>query len=85
MSDIRKSPFFFTVAQLTEVLKSLPPDLPVVVSGYENGYENFYHPEIVTMRHEPENMYYDGQFQIADEKGTDTFDAVILEREFRDD
>ncbi len=85
MSDTRKNPFFITVAQLINVLKTLPSDLPVLVSGYENGYENFYHPEIVTMRHEPENMYYDGQFQIAEEKDTDTFDAVILQREFRDD
>jgi hypothetical protein len=80
----------------------LPPDLPVLVSGYENGYENFYPPKVTKLKHEPDNMYYDGQFQIitdllvshdhappcalnAVENDADTFDAVILEREFRDD
>jgi hypothetical protein len=85
MSENEPAAFHFTVAQLIEVLKTLPPDLPVLVSGYENGYENFYPPKVTKLKHEPDNMYYDGQFQKAEENDADTFDAVILEREFRDD
>jgi len=29
-----------TVSQLIEALKNYPPDLPVVVSGYEGGYND---------------------------------------------
>ncbi len=81
----QKEIFHFTVGQLVEILKFLPQDLPVLTSGYESGFENFYHPEIAELKHEPENMYYDGEFQSADEKDEDTFEAVVLQRVVRDD
>ena len=77
--------FYFTVGHLMEILKTLPPKLPVVVSGYENGYENFFQPNVVKMIHEPENPYYEGEFQIAEDKDKNTFDAVVLQRVQRDD
>jgi hypothetical protein len=77
--------FMFTVKELMEIFATLPPDLPVVTTGYETGYENFYQPSVKRLRHEPENTYYDGQFQDAEEKDTETFEAVIIERERRDD
>jgi hypothetical protein len=73
--------FNFTVGELREILESYPDDMPVIVSGYENGYENFYHPIVQKVEHLPENKYWDGEFQI-DEKG---IDALILEREVRED
>ena len=80
-----KDKFHFTVAQLISALKEMPQELPVVVSGYENGYENFFDPYVATMKHEPENTYYDGEFQIAKEGDKDTFDAAVLHRVVRDD
>ncbi|MBF0234032.1 MAG: hypothetical protein HQK65_13490 [Desulfamplus sp.] len=80
-----KEVFSFTVAQLIEVLQTLPQDLPVLVSGYESGYENFYHPELAELKHVPENMYYDGEFQTAEKGDTDTFEAVVLRRVVRAD
>ncbi|RZB31824.1 MAG: hypothetical protein SRB1_01443 [Desulfobacteraceae bacterium Eth-SRB1] len=80
----QKEIFHFTVGQLVEILKSLPQDLPVLTSGYESGFENFYHPEIAKLKHEPENMCYDGEFQVAQDDEV-TFDAIILQRVFRDD
>jgi hypothetical protein len=77
--------FMFTIKELMEILATLPPDIPVVTTGYETGYENFYQPFVKRLRHEPENTYYNGQFQDADEKDTETFEAVIIERERRDD
>ena len=88
--------FYFTVGQLIEILKTMPQDLPVLTNGYEGGYENIYQPTIMTMTHQPENPYYDGQFQsvrdiglpVRDTQTGDnekTFKAVVLQREFRDD
>lgn len=77
--------FHFTVGQLVEILQSLPQDLPVLTSGYESGFENFYRPEIVKLKHEPENPYYEGEFQVAAEKDENTFKAVVLHRALRND
>jgi hypothetical protein len=80
-----KKVFSFTVAQLIEVLQTLPQDLPALVSGYESGYENFYHPELAELKHVPENMYYDGEFQTAETGDAETFEAAVLRRMVRDD
>ena len=72
--------FKYTVGELIEILKAYPNDLPVIVSGYENGYENFYHPTVQKVEHLPDNKYWDGKFQIDD----NGIDALILEREERD-
>jgi hypothetical protein len=85
MSENKPDKFYFTVGQLAEVLKTLPPDLPVLVSGYESGYENFYQPTVVKMKHEPENPYFDGEFLAAQKGDKETFDAVVLARVVRDD
>jgi len=80
-----KEVFHFTVGQLVEILKSLPQDLPVLTSGYEGGFENFYTPDIIKMKHEPENPYYEGEFQVAEDGDEDTFDAVLIKRVVRDE
>jgi hypothetical protein len=71
----------FTVGELIEILKKHPLSTPVVVNGYESGYENFYHPIVKKVKHFPENKYWDGEFQI-DKNG---LDVLVLEREVRDD
>ncbi len=81
----KKEIFHFTVGQLIEVLKSLPQDLPVLTSGYESGFENFYQPCIIKVKHEPENPYYEGEFQAAEEGDDRTFEAVVLKRVVRDE
>ena len=79
-----KEVFHSTVGQLAEILKSLPQDLPVLTSGYENGFENFYPLSIIKVRHEPENEYYEGEFQVAEDGDADTFDVVVIRRLVRD-
>jgi hypothetical protein len=74
-----------TVAELIEILKTFPGDLPVLVTGYESGYECFYHPEIQEVVHKSENMYWDGEFQIPEKGEVPEFSAVILERMVRSD
>ena len=76
----KKEVFHSTVGQLVDFLKSLPQDLPILTSGYENGFENFYQPSIIKVKHEPENMYYEGEFQVAEDGDEVTFDAVVIRR-----
>ena len=73
--------FSFTIGELIKILHQFPDDMPVVVSGYENGYENFYQPSIKAVKHCPEKPYYDGEFQL-DDNGTE---VLILERVVRFD
>jgi hypothetical protein len=74
-----KNTYHFTVGELIKILHLYPEDMPVVVSGYENGYENFYQPYAKKVKHMPENTFYDGQFQ-PDDHGTE---VLLLEREVR--
>ena len=76
-----KNTYYFTVGELIKILQQYPDNMPVVVSGYENGYENFYHPYVKKVKHLPENQYYNGQFQL-DDHGTE---VLLLEREVRND
>jgi hypothetical protein len=79
--EMSRKIYNFTVGELIRILQQYPEDMPVVVSGYESGYDNFYHPFVKKVKHQPENPYYEGEFQI-DESGAE---ALLLEREFRDD
>lgn len=64
-----------------EILQQFPEDMPVVVSGYDNGFENFFHPYVKKVIHLPENFYSEGQFQLDDD-GTE---VLLIEREMRYD
>jgi hypothetical protein len=70
----------YTVGELMELLKEYPDDMPVIVSGYESGYEYFCTPTVRKVKHFPENKYWDGEFQL-DDNGSH---ALILERKVRD-
>ena len=75
---MKKTEDIATVKELIEILKTMPQDAPVLVSGYESGYENFYHPMLKKVEHFPENMYYDGAYQLAE--NDNGMEAVILQR-----
>jgi len=85
MSGRNAGVFFFSVGELMDLLKDMPKDMPVLTSGYESGYDNFYQPIVKQIKRVPENMYYDGEFQDAEEGDAEVFEAVILARVFRDD
>ncbi len=72
-----------TVHELIILLQSMPQDLPVLVSGYKNGFENFYHPRIAKMDDSPENMYMYGAYQNAEKK--EGLEVVIRQRILRTD
>ncbi|MBI9099696.1 MAG: hypothetical protein JEY91_14550 [Spirochaetaceae bacterium] len=75
----------FTVAELIEELQKFPQDIPVFVTGFKSGYDNFYLPRLAELSYQPENMYYDGKFQNVEEDESNTIRAVVLERENTDD
>ena len=79
-----KKAYHYTVSQLIEILKTFPQDLPILTSGYENGFENFHPPEETTVTHEPENPFYAGEFQTISKDVDDSFNVVVLRRVVRD-
>ena len=74
-----------SVKELIEILQTFPGDLPVLVSGYETGYERFYAPYVVDLVHHPDNMYWDGEYQHPGEGEVVELSAIILGRMNRDD
>ena len=73
-----------TVAELIKALQQFPPDMPVVVSGYEGGYENMLTPKIEKLEQNPENPYWEGEFQEPGQlEGGQLTEAVVLQRVLR--
>lgn len=68
--------FWFTVGDVIKILKEYPENMPVIISGQDNGYENFFLPEELRVVHVPDNYYRDGEFQVAD--GNMNSDNIIL-------
>jgi len=80
---MRKKLTTYTVATLIEALKAFPADTPVVVSGYESGYENMMLPKLIQLEQQKENKYWDGEFQEVEQKNENTLNAVALSRVVR--
>ncbi|MCX5900307.1 MAG: hypothetical protein NTX06_06175 [Proteobacteria bacterium] len=74
-----------TIRELIDALKQFPEDMSVLTDGYENGYEEILYPEVIVVKHEPENTYYDGEYQIAGKKDGSSIKAVAIFRNKRDD
>lgn len=85
MSENKSDKYSCSVGQLQEILKAFPADMPVLVSGYEGGYEHFYPPKIIKMKHVPGQPSWDGEFDKVQEEDRDGFDAVVVERVVRDE
>ncbi len=74
-----------TVAELIKALQQFPPDMRVVVSGYEEGYENMLTPKIEKLEQNPENPYWEGEFQEQGQlEGGQLIEAVVMQRVLRD-
>jgi len=74
-----------TIKELIETLRQFPGDMMVLTDGYETGYEEIYYPQIIEVRHEPENPYYDGEYQIAEKKDANPIKAIAICRKRRND
>ena len=66
LSDIRTA---MAAGQLIEMLSKYPRDLPVLVEGYETGFDSIHSIVPAKAIPNPENQEYDGEFE-KDERGT---------------
>jgi len=80
----KENAFHFTVKELIEVLEKFPQNLPVLTSGYENGFENIQAPKTGKLKYKPQNPFWDGEFQPAEERDSDILEAVLIQRVKRD-
>lgn len=67
-----------TVAELIELLKQHDPALPVVVAGYEEGYNNLSLVAQVRMVPEADTRWYCGAHQEADDGNEKAMTALLL-------
>lgn len=72
-----------TVGELIRILEAFPQDLPIMVSGYESGYENFQEPKVVRLSYMPGSPYYDGEYQLAGKDDKTWIEGVVLTRVHR--
>lgn len=81
--DFKEPVFKHTVGQLIATLKEFPEDMPIVVTGYEDGYENILPPKKADLKYRPDAPYWSGPFEHAEPNDKNTFTAIIIEREVR--
>ena len=67
-----------TVAELMERLKAFDPDLPVVVAGYEEGYNDLSSVAPVRMLPEADTRWYCGAHQDVDPEDEKAVTALLL-------
>ncbi len=51
-----------TAEELINKLKQLPPDIIIVVRGYEDGYNDILELKPVRIKQIPDSRWYDGNF-----------------------
>ena len=66
------------------ITTTLASNVRIIVGTYEGGFENILPPQIQKLKHEPENEYWDGEYQSAKEDDKNVLEAVVLVRKFRD-
>lgn len=65
-----------TVAELIKVLRGLPADLPVLVQGYETGWDGIHTIEVQCIERYRKAQPWDGEYQ----DGSDQSAALIIGR-----
>lgn len=68
-----------TVAELIQLLQSLPSDALVVSEGYETGYEPIKNVELLRVTEQLDPEWWDGQFEKSD--APDAMKVVFLDAE----
>lgn len=72
-----------TVNDLIEALAQYPPDIRVVVNGYEDGYDNLHFNSLsaISIRPKPDHAEWEGENEEARENsGANEFSAVCIAR-----
>ena len=73
-----------TIADLVEVLRNYPPDLRVVVNGYEDGYDDLAPEQVAPVKIALNTGKYQWEGQHGDPSGltdrADVIEALVLRR-----
>lgn len=72
-----------TVKELIEALAQYPPDIRVVVNGYEDGYDNLHVNSLsaISIRPKPNHSEWEGENEEAlEDSGANEFSAVCIAR-----
>ncbi|MEO6455593.1 MAG: hypothetical protein ABIN97_16045 [Ginsengibacter sp.] len=65
-----------TASELISELQKLPPDVKVVIRGYEDGYNNILELKPVRIKQTPDSHWYVGEYD--DSTDEDAVEAVDL-------
>jgi hypothetical protein len=66
-----------TVQELQRLLSTLPPTMPVMIPGYEGGYDDIKNHEVVGMNLDRNVDWWYGRHELSDDAPPDTT-ALIL-------
>jgi len=81
MNENKPDKFYFTVGQLAEVLKTLPPDFPVLGQRLWKRLWEFLSTDCCQDEATNRKTHInDGEFLVAQKGDRETFDAVVLAR-----
>ena len=72
-----------TVNELITILKRQPENTPVLVDGYEDGYENIISVNAISVVQNTKALWYNGEYEKAEKDSNNTVKAVILSRNRR--
>lgn len=67
-----------TAAELIEHLRSLPPDRPVLVEGYENGWDEVCSVRVLGVEKVLNANDWDGEFREPEASGHEVEPAILL-------
>ena len=67
-----------TVKDLIDKLKTLPADVPILVQGYEDGFDGIRTVQEITVARNPDAADYNGEYEEADKKDKDAAPAVVI-------
>ena len=71
-----------TVKELIKHLETLPPDIKVVIRGYENGYNDIIEIRPIKIKVKPDSKWYDGFYDKSTD--SDAINAIDLFGENKD-
>ncbi|MEI9479140.1 MAG: hypothetical protein WCO26_21560 [Deltaproteobacteria bacterium] len=69
-----------TVKELIEQLKQFPSKAPVLIPGYEDGWDEVFRIELKNVTRNPKARWYNGTWEEASKKASDFSEAVLIHR-----
>ena len=65
-----------TAAELIQQLQILPPEIKIVVRGYEDGYNDILKLRVLKIKPNEKSHWYDGEYE--DSTDADAIDSIDL-------